>query len=134
MEHLIDSCVWIDHLRPATPISIRQIAHEAVNRPGAVLCEPIWFEMLRLCPKAQRRGVEARLATLPMLRTPEELWRGATTFGQKCKDAGVQAGFSDLLIATICQHHEVLMVTFDSHFRALAKIIGFEVDLLARPA
>jgi len=133
MEHLIDTCVWIDHLRPATSGSIRQVAHEAVNRPAAAICEPIWFEMLRLCPKPQRKGVEARLATLPMLSTPVELWRSATAFGQRCKDAGVQAGFSDLLIATICQHHGALMVTFDSHFAALAKVIGFEVQLLARP-
>jgi predicted nucleic acid-binding protein len=133
MEHLIDSCVWIDHLRPATPAAVRQIAHEAVLRPSAVICEPIWFEMLRLCPKPQRKGVEVRLSTLPMLSTPTELWRNATAFGQKCKDAGVQAGFSDLLIATVCQHHGARMVTFDSHFAALAKIVGFEIELLTRP-
>jgi predicted nucleic acid-binding protein len=134
MEQLIDSCVWIDHLRPATPVPIRQIADEAVNRPGAVLCEPIRFELLRLCAKAQRRGVGARLSTLPVLPTPAGLWRDATAFGQQCKDAGVQAGFSDLLIATICLHHNVTMVTFDNHFRVLAKIIGFEVELLIRAA
>ena len=133
MEHLIDSCDWIDHLRSATPARIRQIAHDAVNRPGAVICEPISFEMLRLCPKPHRRGIEARFATLPMLPTPAELWRNATAFGQRCKDAGVAAGFSDLLIATICQHHGALMVTFDTHFRALAKVIGFEIELLTRP-
>lgn len=134
MEYLIDSCVWIDHLRPATPQVIRQIANEAVNRSGALVCEPIWFELLRLCTKAHRKGIEARLSTLPMLSTPATLWRNATVFGQQCRDAGIQAGFSDLLIATICKHHDTIMVTFDSHFNALAKVIGFELDLLPRPA
>lgn len=133
MEHLIDSCIWIDLLRPATPTPIRQIAHEAVNRSDAVICEPIWFELQRFCPKAQRNGVEARLSTLPLLPTPAELWRNATTLGQQCKDAGIQAGFSDLLIATICLHHDAIIVTFDAHFDALAKVIGFETELLTRP-
>ncbi len=134
MEHLIDSCVWIDHLRPATPASIREIAHEAVNRPEAVICEPIWFELLRLCSKAARKGIEARLSTLPMLETPAELWRDATAFGQRCKDAGIHAGFSDLLIGTICLYHGATLVTFDRQFCALAKIIGFETELLAHPS
>jgi predicted nucleic acid-binding protein len=115
-------------------VAIRQIADEAVNRSSAVICEPIWFELLRLCAKAQRKGVEARLSTLPMLATPAELWKDATSFGQQCKDAGIQAGFSDLLIATICRRHSATMVTFDSHFQALAEIMGFETELLNRSA
>ena len=134
MEHLIDSCIWIDHLRPATPAAIRKIADETVNRPGAVICEPIWFELLRLCAKPQRKEVEARISTLPMLQTPTELWRKATVFGQRCRDAGVQAGFFDLLIATICLHHGAILVTFDKHFAALQKVIGFETEVLIRPA
>lgn len=134
MEYLIDSCVWIDFLRPATPPAIRQIADEAVNRSSAVICEPIWFELLRLCAKAQRKGVEAHLSTLPMLPTPAELWKDATIFGQQCKDAGIQAGFSDLLIAAICRRSGAIIVTFDAHFDALAKVIGFETDLLTRSA
>jgi predicted nucleic acid-binding protein len=134
MEHLIDSCVWIDHLRPSTPSAIRKIAHETVNRPNAVICEPIRFELLRLCARAERKPVEARLATLPMLHTPTELWRKATLFGQQCRDAGVQAGFFDLLIATICLHHGATIVTFDNHFAALQKIIGFQTEVLTRPA
>lgn len=132
MENLIDSCVWIDHLRPATPAAIRQQAHEAVNRASAVLCEPICFELLRLCPKAQRKGLAARLDTLPILSTPPDLWTRATSLGQLCQDAGVQAGHSDLLVATICQHHGAVIVTFDKHFNALAKVVGLKVELLAR--
>ena len=134
MEYLIDSSIWIDHLRSATPEPIRRAAHDAVNRAGAVTCEPIWFELLRLCPKTERKGVAARLMTLPMLHTPAELWRKGTIFGQRCKDAGIQAGFADLLLGTICLHHTVVMVTFDHHFSSLSKIIGFEVEVLGRPA
>jgi predicted nucleic acid-binding protein len=134
MECLVDTCVWIDYLRPGTPHKIRRVAHEAVNRPAAVICEPVWFELLRLSPKSERTGIEKHLRTLPMLPTPADLWRKATLFGQQCRDTGVHAGFADLIIATICQHQEVMLVTFDSHFRLLADVIGFETELLQRPA
>lgn len=134
MECLVDTCVWIDHLRPGTTEKIRRIAHEAVNRPAAVVCEPVWFELLRQSPKSERLGIEKRLLTLPMLPTPADLWRKATLFGQQCRDGGVQTGIADLIIATICRHHEVMLVTFDSHFGLLADVIGFETELLKRPA
>jgi predicted nucleic acid-binding protein len=134
MEYLVDTCVWIDHLRPGTPPKCRRVAYEVVNHPAAVVCEPVWFELLRQCPKPERAGIERRLLTLPMLPTPADLWRKATLFGQQCRDTGVQAGFADLIIAAVCQHHEATLITFDSHFRLLADVIGFETELLQRPA
>jgi predicted nucleic acid-binding protein len=134
MEYLVDTCVWIDHLRPGTPPKIRQVAHEAVNHPAAVICEPVWFELLRQSPKLERAGIEKRLLTFPMLPTPADLWRKATLFGQQCRDKGIHAGFADLIIATICQRHEVTLVTFDSHFGLLADVVGFETELLQRTA
>lgn len=134
MEFLVDTCVWIDHLRAGTPQKIRQVAHEAVNRPGAVVCEPVWFELLRLAPKPDRPGIERLLLTLPVLPTPLDLWRKATHFGQRCRDAGVNAGLTDLIIATICKHHGVILVTFDGHFPLIAKAIEMETETLPRPA
>jgi predicted nucleic acid-binding protein len=133
MACLIDTCVWIDHLRPRTPESIRHLAYEALNRHDAVVCEPVWFELLRYCPKAERAGLEKRLVTFPMLSTPVNLWRRATVFGQGCRDAGVQVGVTDLIIATLCKHHETPLVTFDRHFLLMAKVIDIEVELLPRP-
>jgi predicted nucleic acid-binding protein len=132
MECLIETCVWIDHLRPGTPEKIRQVTHDVINRPAAVVCEPVWFELLRQSPKSERAGIEKRLLTFPMLSTPANLWRKATVFGQRCRNAGVQTGCADLLIATLCRHHEVALVTFDRHFLLLAGVIGFETELLPR--
>jgi predicted nucleic acid-binding protein len=134
VEYLVDTCVWIDYLRPGTPDKIRRVADEAVNRAASVVCEPVWFELLRQSPRSERAGIEKRLLTLPMLSTPTDLWRKATLFGQQCRDAGVHAGFADLIIATICHIHEVTLVTFDSHFPLLADEIEFETELLQRPA
>ncbi len=134
MECLIDTCVWIDHLRPGTPTEIRQVTYEVLNRPEAAVCEPVWFELLRQSPKSERAGIEKRLLTFPMLTTPADLWRKATTFGQQCRDAGVNAGVTDLIVATVCRKHKAVLVTFDRHFEPLAGVIGFETELLQRPA
>jgi len=134
MEYLVDTCVWIDFLRPGTPHKIRQTAQEAVNHPAALVCEPVWFELLRLSPKSERAGIERRLLTLPMLPTRADLWRKATVCEQQCRAAGVHAGFADLIIATICERHQVTLVTFDRHSRLLADVIRFETELLPRPA
>ena len=132
MECLIDTCVWIDHLRPGTPEKIRQVTYEALNRADAVVCEPVWFELLRQSPRSERAGIEARLLTFPMLSTPLDLWKKATTFGQQCRDAGITAGVTDLILATLCRHHKAALVTFDRHFLFLAASIGFETELLQR--
>jgi predicted nucleic acid-binding protein len=134
MACLIDTCVWIDHLRPGTPEGIRRVTHEVVNRHDAVVCEPVWFELLRHCPKAERAGIEKRLITFPLLSTPADLWRKATIFGQQCRDAGVQTGVTDLILATLCRHHETVLVTFDRHFLLLAGVIGLDTELLQRSA
>jgi predicted nucleic acid-binding protein len=134
MECLIDTCVWIDHLRPGTPDKIREVTHEAVNRPEAVVCEPVWFELLRQSPKTERAGIERRLLTFPMLSTPADLWRKATIFGQRCRDSGVQAGSTDLIIAALCLHHGVTLVTFDRHFLLLAGVTGIDTEMLPRPS
>jgi predicted nucleic acid-binding protein len=134
MACLIDTCVWIDHLRSATPEKVRQLTHEILNRPDSAVCEPVWFELLRQCPKAERAGIERRLITFPILSTPTDLWRKATIFGQRCRDAGVHAGVTDLIIATLCRHHDTELITFDRHLLLLADVIGFEVELLQRPA
>jgi len=84
------------------------VAHDAIHRATAVICEPIWFELLRLAAKSDRKRVEMTLNTIPILHTPADLWRKATGFGQQCKDSGIQASFADLLIGTICLHRSAV--------------------------
>jgi len=134
VDCLIDTCVWIDHLRQGTPEKTRQLACEVLNRLDSVVCELVWFELLRQCSKSERVGIEKRLLTFPMLSTPSDLWPKATILGQQCRDAGVQVGVTDLLMAALCQHHQAALVTFDRHFSLLAGVIGFETEILQRPA
>lgn len=132
MGQLIDSCIWVDHLRPKTNQHVRLLADEVIRRSSIVLCEPIQFELLRLAPQASRKILDLTLSIVPMLQTPVSLWREATRNGQHCRDKGIQTGALDLLIATICQHHQVTLVTFDAAFEKIADLIGFQLELIKK--
>lgn len=63
-------------------------------------------------------------------------WLGfheASNLAMQACDAGLRVSSIDLLIATICIHHAVVLTTFDAHFEALAKLSKLRVNLLARP-
>ena len=132
MDQIIDSCIWVDHLRPNTKPAVRLLAEEIISRPSIALCEPIKFELLRLAPQTSQGIVENMLSTVPVLTTPISLWHQATRNGQQCRAHGIQTGSMDLLISTICQHHRVKFVAFDAAFEKIAKILKFSVELVKR--
>lgn len=111
---------------------MRHQVHDLITGAGAILCEPIVFELLRACPARQLGIVEAQLATLPVIPTPLDLWNAATKLGQKCVAAGFLPAALDLLIAQTCIHHTLSLTTFDSHFSRIAKVSALELHLLSR--
>jgi predicted nucleic acid-binding protein len=132
MGQVADTCIWIDFLRPKTPASIRRKAYTVLRQPDLLLCEPVRFEILRSAPRNARAGVAKCLDTVPLLETPRSLWDEATLLGQKCGDLGISAGPYDLLIATLCQFHEITLATFDAHFLQIAEAGSLKVTVLER--
>jgi len=130
---VIDTCVWIDHLRKRTPYATRQVADAALNDPDALLCEPVRFELLSGASRRERPVLLRRLETMPLLPTPPTLWTEAADVATKACDAGLRVPSVDLLIAAVCIHHGVTLATFDSHFAELARLCTLRVHLLVRP-
>jgi predicted nucleic acid-binding protein len=96
------------------------------------LCEPVVFELLRAVPKRDRARTEALAATVPVLPTPSDLWSAARVLGQKCVDKGLLPPAIDLLIAQVCLHHDMPLITFDAHFQQIAEVSPLKVDLVRR--
>lgn len=113
-------------------MALKQELRQIIDSPEAAMCEPVYFELLRAAPAAQRHRIVQYFATLHMLPTPQSLWRDARLLGQKCANRGVAPRSMDLLIAVICIHERAAIVTFDSHFQQIAKIARLEVILLSR--
>lgn len=134
MGQVIDTCVWIDHLRKGTSDATRQVADAAMNDADALLCEPVRFELLYGASRRERPQLLRRLETMPLLRTPQHLWQEASSLAAHACDGGLRVPSVDLLIATLCIHHDVALTTFDAHFRELGKLSKLRVNLLIRPA
>ena len=134
MERLIDSSLWVDFTREKSPPELKAAIHPWIMDPGACLCEAIAFEVLRHAIPTERKWIEAQFSTLPLLQSPINLWRDATRLGQRCRDAGINAGSLDLLIAATAIHHDAELITFDSDFSAIAAHSPLKLRLLTRPA
>lgn len=133
MGQVIDTCVWVDHLRSKTPQATRNLADTLLNDVDALLCEPVRFEILYGSCKQDRPGLIKRLDTLPLLPSPPDLWPQAAALGAKLSDAGIRIPPMDLMIAAICIHHGVSLATFDDHFEPLVKIGNLHLNQFVRP-
>ena len=134
MGQIIDTCIWIDHLRKGTPEATRKIADAALNDPDALLCEPVRFELLYGASRKERPLLLRRLETMPLLHTPPRLWVEASKLAADACDTGLRVPSVDLLIAALCIHHDVALTTFDTHFAKLGNLSKLRVNLLLRPA
>jgi predicted nucleic acid-binding protein len=130
---IIDTCIWVDHLRVKTPPATRKLADTLLNDAEALLCEPVRFELLYGVSKLDRPALLRRLETLPLLSTPANLWQQAAVLGAKLSDAGTRIPPMDLMIAAICIHHKVSLATFDDHFEPLVKIGNLQLNPFVRP-
>ena len=132
MASVVDSPIWVDCLRTGSSEGLRRQTKTILIGHDRFLCEPVVFELLRAVPKRDRQRTEALMATVPVLPTPGELWSTARALGQKCVDKGFLAPAIDLLIAQVCLHHDVALITFDAHFQQIAEVSPLKVELVRR--
>jgi len=132
MAAVIDSSIWVDCLRAGSSAALRRQTKTILASHDCFLCEPVTFELLRAVPKRDRARTEALIATVPILPTPNELWSAARVLGQKCVDRGFLPPAIDLLIAQVCLHHNVPLITFDTHFQQITEVSSLKADLLSR--
>jgi predicted nucleic acid-binding protein len=131
---LIDSTLWIDFTRARSPRSLKQFIAPFILAPEAALAEPIVFEVLRHATDEEIRAVQAQFQTLPLLPTPDDLWKSAAMLGQRCRKKGISAGSLDLLIVTVAIHHNAELITFDRDFQGIAGACDLRLKVLQRPA
>jgi len=132
VEQVIDSSIWIDHLRASSPLRLKKQTHTIIISPDMFICEPVHFEILRAAPFQERGYIERLTLTIPSLLTPKELWKEALQLDRVCCKAGFRINLMDLLIAQICIHHHFPLITFDRHFLSIAKCSDLELNLLKR--
>lgn len=124
MVILADSSAWIDYLRerdsPARPA-----LRAAISAGIAVICEPVWAELLGGARDDRNQiRLERTLAGFSMIPTLREDWETAATIGRMTRRNGVTVrSFLDCLIAGIALRSDATLLHSDGDFERIADVI-----------
>ena len=125
MTLLVDTSVWSLALRRDAEAAEPEVGHlkealfgsEVVVTTGLVLQELLQgFSG----PKAQTQIVE-RFAALPLIQPDRDDHVSAAALRNTCRQAGVQIGTVDALLAQLCMRHDLTLLTTDKDFTHAAK-------------
>ncbi len=120
---LPDSSAWIDYFRGRdTPT--RAALRGAIRQGLAVLCEPVWAELLRGArDDRHREQLQRALAAFPMIPTAREDWENAAAIGRISRGNGVTVrSFLDCLIAGIAVRSAATVLHSDVDFERIAGV------------
>jgi len=120
----VDTSVWSLAFRrdsPSSAIEVRALtrmieAGEAILTTGLVLQELLQgFSG----PKAHAQILD-RFSAVPLLVPDREDHIAAAVLRNRCRRAGIQIGTIDGLLAQLCMHHDLTMLSSDKNFNYVA--------------
>jgi predicted nucleic acid-binding protein len=121
---LPDSSAWVDYLRDRESVTVDAL--DAAIRQGiAVVCEPVWAELLRGARDDRNQArLERTLAGFPMIPTLREDWETAATIGRMTRRNGLTVrSFLDCLIAGIAIRSDATVLHSDGGFERIAEVL-----------
>lgn len=131
MSLFVDTSVWSLLLRRDQPPDVPEVvalkraleSGERIVTTGLVLQELLQgFSG----PKARDQLID-RFAAFPLLAPNREDHIAAAALRSECRKRGVQSGTVDALIAQLCIHHELILLTSDADFSHMAKCCALRV-------
>jgi tRNA(fMet)-specific endonuclease VapC len=122
---LLDTSVWIDALRGRTP-EIVSLTRELLNDDRVLICGPVIFEINRGLRHTERKKITSFFDALTRLPVEEGVWEQAGDLDASLRRKGTTISPMDILIAQICQHHDVSLFTLDEHFSSVPGLKLFQ--------
>ncbi len=124
MNLFVDTSVWSLALRRDSPPDVPEVRRlrdalaggEPVHATGIVLQELLQGYR---GPRAAGQIVE-RFAEIAMIAPTREDYIRAAELRNECRSHGIQVGTIDALLARICIHHSLVMLSTDSDFSRVA--------------
>jgi predicted nucleic acid-binding protein len=125
---LVDSSVWIEHLRGTRSRAHLEFRRLAAAAPGTIAtCEPIAMELLAGPTDAfTARRIEDQLGTLEDLAVdPSQDFRTAGALARAVRRGGhTVRSLTDCLIAAIAVRHDVPVWHCDEDYARIAAVAG----------
>lgn len=125
MTLLVDTSVWSLALRrdASSPEPQVQALRSALQGEAIVVTTGLVLQELLqgfAGPKARLQIIE-RFAALPLLQPDRQDHMAAAELRNTCRRAGIQIGTIDALLAQLCIHHDLALLSTDNDFALAAK-------------
>ena len=124
MSLFVDTSVWSLALRrdaPSDAPQTRALLHAIETGESILTTGLILQELLQgfSGPRARAQILD-RFSAVPLLVPDRDDHINAAALRNACRRAGVQIGTIDALLAQLCIHHRLTMLSTDNDFRRLA--------------
>src|SRR3954453_14756392 len=117
MTLLVDTSVWSSACRRDSPPEIPEVGKLVTSLAGAedvVTTGIVMLELLRgFVPKQVEQNLEERFAAMTLVEPRREDYVAAARLGRTCREAGVQLGTVDSLIAQLAIANDLTLLTTD---------------------
>ena len=132
---LVDTSVWSLAYRRDTPPDVSQVAalrSALVGGEYVAITGMVLLELLRgfLPPRAQDR-IMNDIAALELIEPTRDDYVEAARLANTCRQAGVQLGSVDALLAQLAISRHLEMLTTDRDFENAARVVPLQVWRLA---
>jgi predicted nucleic acid-binding protein len=116
---LIDTCGWIDFLRPGNGVLADQV-ERALADDLALMCSVSQAELLQgVKGLKEQRQLELLFDNVEVMAVEPADWLSAGRALQVLRGKGFQVPLTDALIAAVAIRHGLPVLTSDTHFRKL---------------
>ncbi|MBP9663626.1 MAG: PIN domain-containing protein [Pyrinomonadaceae bacterium] len=131
MMLLVDTSVWSLALRRDAKVDLPEVTglQRAIKGDDVIVTIGLILQELLQGfhgPKARDQIIK-RFAALPLLTPDRQDHIAAAELRNICRRAGVQLGTIDALIAQLCIHYELTLLTTDRDFQHASKHIPLQV-------
>lgn len=131
MSLLVDTSVWSLAFRRDAPPAIPEVLElkraletgDAIYGTGLILQELLQGFTK---PKAQRLIIQ-HFKVLPFVVPDRDDHISAAALRNKCRRKGIQVGTIDALLAQLCIHHELNLLTTDKDFKNIATVASLSL-------
>lgn len=136
MTLLVDTSVWSLAFRRDTPPDLPEVAmlrRALTGQEDVVTMGVIIVELLRgFLPASARQALAERFEPVPLLEPTRSDYMAAAGLSNACRQAGVQLGTIDAMIAQMAIANDVTLLTTDLDFTNASAHIPLRVWARAR--
>jgi len=124
---LPDTCAWIDFFNGRNTPLADSLA-QALNDRDVISCGVVMYELFQGVRSVRESDVlRAAFSSLRYLEMDRDLWLSAAQISASLRGKGITLPFSDIIIAALAYHHDLVVLTVDQHFRQVPDLLVTDV-------